>query len=104
MLKVLKDEGNLKNLLTNKKIVVLYFTANWCMPCKKMYEPLEDLSIKYKDILDIIKIDIDEFMDTAENHNVIKLPTFAYYLHGKLVEKTSGANINNFNNYLNNLL
>ena len=50
MLKVLKDEGNLKNLLTNKKIVVLYFTANWCMPCRKMYEPLEDLSIKYKDI------------------------------------------------------
>ncbi len=104
MFQILDNEKDLKLLLNTKRIVVLYFSADWCGPCKMMHQPLEDLAKKYDDVLQVIKINVDEFMDTAEEYDVTSLPTFIFYNSGKLSEKFTGASVEKFNNYLNNFL
>lgn len=83
-----KDE--LQPILEGEKLVVLFFTANWCNPCKKMYPVCERLD--EKENVEIIKIDVS---DLDEDHEFIQyvqvLPTFLLYKQGVKLAKVSGA-------------
>ena len=41
---------NLKKCLNEDKYILLFFTASWCGPCKKIYPELQQLSNKLKGI------------------------------------------------------
>lgn len=51
---------------------LLYFTAQWCGPCKMIAPMINELSSQYN----IHKIDIDQDPDMAHRHNVKSIPTF----------------------------
>jgi thioredoxin 1 len=81
----------IKNL--GEKLLVIDFMANWCMPCKKLSRPLEELSNKYPKVV-FIKIDVDEFEELASLYNVTAMPTIVFGKSNKILEQFSGADIN----------
>eukprot|EP00532_Pseudo-nitzschia_australis_P008858 CAMPEP_0168177370 /NCGR_PEP_ID=MMETSP0139_2-20121125/8408_1 /TAXON_ID=44445 /ORGANISM="Pseudo-nitzschia australis, Strain 10249 10 AB" /LENGTH=146 /DNA_ID=CAMNT_0008096397 /DNA_START=336 /DNA_END=776 /DNA_ORIENTATION=+ len=60
---------------------VLYFTAQWCPPCKAIKPFYEELSDKYTDVA-FGKIDIDDNQDAAMEYKISSVPTFIFF-HGK---------------------
>ena len=74
---------------------LLYFTAKWCGPCKRISPALEKLSEGLdSDIVTIYKVDIDENDDLAEKLNIKSVPTFFLYHKKTYIDQRGGADIN----------
>ena len=69
---------------------VLYFTAEWCNPCKKVRPIVEELN---RDLADttFIFIDADEERELIETFEVRSIPTFIRLEDGKEVARITGA-------------
>ena len=68
---------------------ILYFTADWCNPCKKVKPIVEELnrdsSIKFQ------FIDVDQELEMVKNMNVRSVPTFVVIENGSEVKRAVGA-------------
>ena len=69
---------------------ILYFTATWCPPCRKIGPVFEDLSRNNADIL-FVKIDIDQLPEAAELNGIRSVPTFIFKKGHAIIEQFSGA-------------
>jgi len=54
---------------------VLYFSADWCGPCKAMKPIIEEFEQNNLEPA-VIKIDVDEDFTIAQEYNVSGIPTF----------------------------
>jgi thioredoxin 1 len=69
---------------------LLYFTADWCNPCKILRPIIEDVSIQCNDI-EILKIDMDASKNIAEKYNVRSIPTLMTIQDGIELQRKSGV-------------
>ncbi|XP_005100158.1 thioredoxin-1 [Aplysia californica] len=91
-MRVIETKEEFDNLISSeKKLVVIDFFATWCGPCKVIAPFLEKLSEKYPDVV-IVKIDVDENADTAEECDVTAMPTIQLFRDGSKVQEVIGAN------------
>lgn len=68
------------NIVKNNELVeeypcILYFTASWCGPCKKISPCFEKLAQENTDV-HFYKIDVDENEKLTVKYNVNAMPTF----------------------------
>jgi thioredoxin 1 len=54
---------------------VLYFSAQWCGPCKAMKPIVEEFEAEYSEPA-VIKIDADDEFKLAQEHKIQAVPTF----------------------------
>ncbi len=66
------------------------FWAPWCGPCKMAAPALEELSKEYEGKVDIVKINVDEHPQTAQNYGVMSIPTTILFQAGKEVGRQIG--------------
>ena len=68
---------------------ILYFTADWCNPCKKVKPIVEELnrnsSIKFQ------VIDADSEIELIKSFQVRSVPTFIVVQDGKEIKRATGA-------------
>lgn len=69
---------------------VLYFTAVWCPPCRKIGPIFETLSKDHSKI-SFYKIDVDQVANAAAKNNIRGVPTFQFRSGPKLVNEFTGA-------------
>ncbi|OVA11210.1 Thioredoxin-like fold [Macleaya cordata] len=72
------------------RLVILYFTATWCGPCRFMSPLFESLAGKHPKVV-FVKVDIDELRDVAARWNINSVPTFFFIKNGKEIDKVVGA-------------
>jgi|GEM_PF-6559375 len=77
-------------IVNNGHALVILYYAKWCMPCKSISQTLLDLKINFKDTIQIIAVNVDEFPVIALEQNVKSVPTLQYYKSGSLYLKESG--------------
>lgn len=65
--------------------------AQWCGPCRAMLPILDELQAELGDRLRIVKVDVDEQTDLAVQLQVMGVPTFMVYRHGREVWRQAGA-------------
>ncbi|CAO2841950.1 unnamed protein product [Amaranthus hypochondriacus] len=75
---------------TSNNLVVIYFTATWCGPCRYMEPTIKELAAKYADV-DLVKIDVDQLFDVSGEFGVQVMPTFLFMKNGKEIDKVVGA-------------
>ena len=73
-------------LITDNKIVLVDFYAQWCAPCKRMKPALEELEKTYLGKAKIVRLDVDKSPELTKNEKVAALPTIKVYREGKLVK------------------
>lgn len=69
---------------------VLYFTADWCGPCKKTRPLVEDLNKDQSEIRFYI-IDVDIEMEMASDFGIKSVPTFIVMKDNSEIYRTTGA-------------
>ena len=71
-------------------VVLVDFFATWCGPCKMLAPVLEDLSSEMGDKVKIIKVDIDQSGDLADEFRISSVPTMMLFKDNKVVDTMVG--------------
>ena len=82
--------NQINEAIQESEFVLLHFTANWCQPCKRM-EPIIEEYTSERPNINYIKIDVDEYGDTALSMGVKSVPTFMSYHGGNQLHTKTGA-------------
>ncbi len=83
----LKDE-NFKELVKEGKVLVDFY-ATWCGPCQMLAPVLEDFAKEHEEVK-VIKVDVDQHEDLAQEFGILSVPTMQVYSEGVLVKTQSG--------------
>ena len=76
--------------LSSEKPVIVDFKATWCAPCKMQTEVLKDFATTVGDKVKILKIDVDENSEIAEQYKIDAVPTLLLFNNGQVEEKSVG--------------
>lgn len=69
---------------------ILYFTADWCNPCKKVRPIVEELNREYfPGMFQIIDVDIEKEM--AKSFELKSVPTFILFKNNIEINRLIGA-------------
>ncbi|MCE7005817.1 thioredoxin [Kibdelosporangium philippinense] len=71
--------------------VLVYFWATWCPPCRMVAPVLASLAGELAEVLEIVKVDVDEAVETARSQRIMGAPTLNLYRKGELVHSMVGA-------------
>jgi thioredoxin 1 len=79
------------DVLQSEKPVIVDFWAEWCGPCRMVAPILEEISNKHGDKVTIAKLDIDANPETAQQYQILSIPTMLVFQGGKPVKQVVGA-------------
>ena len=80
-------EKEFKNETEGKK-VLLQFHATWCGPCKMLGMVINEFD--KEGIIDILRIDVDEAGELANQFKIFSVPTLVILDNGNEVKRISG--------------
>lgn len=70
--------------------VLVEFSAEWCGPCKQIEPLLEQLSADWQGQVRLVKVDVDQSVDTTLRYQVMSLPTVILFVNGEARQRVSG--------------
>ena len=73
-----------------KDMVLVDFFAEWCGPCKILSPILDELQVEFKDKINIIKVNVDNNMDIAQQYNISNIPALVVLKKGEEVQRLMG--------------
>jgi thioredoxin 1 len=85
------DSDFTADVLQSDKPVLVDFWAEWCGPCKAISPALEEIAGEKREILSIVKLNIDENPLTPQKYNVRGIPTLLIFKNGEVVAEKMGA-------------
>ena len=99
------NNSNFKNeVLEANGLVVVDFYADWCGPCQMLKPILEEISEERSDVK-IVKLNVDEARDIAQEYSIFSIPTVLFFKDGKMVHKFVGFQSKDaVNTHINNNL
>lgn len=77
--------------LSQQKLVLVDFWADWCAPCKNLMPILEKLAVQYAEHLMLAKVNCDEQPQIAAQFGVRSLPTVILVKDGQPVDGFAGV-------------
>ena len=70
--------------------VIVDFWAPWCEPCKQITPVLEQLTSQYNGKVNLVKINIDENQQLAQQLNIQSIPTVMAFYEGQPINGFAG--------------
>lgn len=78
-------------VLQSKIPVFVDFYAEWCGPCKMMAPFVDEFAEQYAGKVLVVKVNVDEAMDSAQQYGIMSIPTFVSFKDGKEVDRITGG-------------
>ena len=90
-----EDETDINDIISNEHYSILFFTASWCNPCKRIYPTLKE---KYTNInnVNIYKINIDDNDKTSNKFNIKSVPFFLIFKNNIKLGEHKGTDMVKF--------
>ena len=70
--------------------MILYFTADWCNPCKKTRPFVEELN-REQIMAKFFIIDVDSEIEMTKDFEIKSVPTFVVMKDNKEIHRATGA-------------
>jgi thioredoxin 1 len=99
-------DKNFKSTITDNKVVMVDFWAEWCGPCRVLAPTMDSLGKDFNGKLVIGKVNVDNNPTLSTINKVRTIPTVIVYKNGVEVERLVGVRDKTFytdklNYYLN---
>ena len=88
---VFTDNNFQADVMQASKPVLVDFWAEWCGPCRILGPVVEEIAKEYTDKAVIGKLNVDENMQTAQQFNVMSIPTIMIFKNGQMVKQFVGV-------------
>jgi len=97
-----------KSIADINKLVLIYFWAEWCAPCRSVYPSLKKISQKFFLKIKIYKMNVDTNSILAREYRIKSIPTFLLFHKSRIIKRFIGliseediSNINFQAEYIN---
>ena len=77
--------------LSQGKLMMVDFWADWCGPCKMLGPVIEDLAAKYDGKALVGKVNVDDEPQLAQRYGVMSIPTVIFLKNGKEIDRKVGV-------------
>jgi thioredoxin 1 len=84
------DSNFQAEVLESDTAVLVDFWAPWCGPCRVVAPALEEINDE-RDDLRVVKLNIDDNMQTAAQYQVLAIPTMILFRNGQEAARVQGA-------------
>jgi thioredoxin 1 len=86
------SQKELRQKISEAKLTIIDFYADWCGPCRQLAPILENLEEEANGQYEIYKVNVDdeEFHDFTSESMIMSIPTVHFYKSGKLVNSFIG--------------
>lgn len=79
-----------EEVINSKQTVLIDFWAPWCAPCRMMSPIIDEVANEAVDIK-VVKINIDDEPEIAQNFGIMSIPTLVIVKDGEAVNRSSGV-------------
>lgn len=83
-------DQNFSQIISNNKISLIDFYADWCGPCKAMSSHIEQLHEKIGEEFNIGKVNVEDNAILSTQFNIRNLPTVIILKNGEEVTRLIG--------------
>ena len=73
------NKRTLDKYAADGKMVLVEFSAPWCVYCRRLAPAMEKIAEEYKDILAVGSVNIDNEQELARQERIEVLPTLVLY-------------------------
>ncbi|MBO0722366.1 MAG: thioredoxin [Blastocatellia bacterium] len=81
-------------VLGSDKPVLVDFWAAWCGPCRMLAPTVEAVAEKYRDKAKVVKLNVDENVESPAKYGIRGIPTLILFHHGQEVDRHVGIPAN----------
>ena len=85
----INDNNWKQEVLQSTVPVIVDFFATWCGPCKMLGPVLEEI-VKERSDVKVVKVDVDENNDLANQYRIRVVPTVMLFEDGQPVNTVTG--------------
>ena len=89
-IKLITSDSAFITAIHNHKIVIVDFWAIWCKPCQFFLPEYEDVAKTFQKKAEFYKLDFDLCKTTAEQYQVLSIPTIIIFKNGEEVKRYKG--------------
>ncbi len=83
------DTNFMNEVLNEKKLVLVDFSAIWCGPCKMVAPILEEIAYE-NDNVKIVKMDVDVSPFVSRKYRISSIPNIKFFKNGRVVDEIVG--------------
>ena len=80
-----------ENVINVDNIVIVDFFAEWCAPCDLLARILKELQNEYKNIIKIVKVNVEKEKELTDKYKIQNLPTLLFFKNGELKTNIIGC-------------
>ena len=77
-------------VMNARKLVLVFFNADWCAPGTKTIPHIEKAPESLGDVLEVYAMDSDASGDTMSRLGIISIPAVVLFKDGRIVERILG--------------
>lgn len=78
-------------VLKPERLVLIYFWAPWCGPCKLLSPSVNWVAEAYAEKLKVVKMEIDPNPETVARYKIEGVPALVLLRQGEVLAQTEGA-------------
>ena len=90
-MKDITDDTLEATLLASSTPVLVEFWAEWCGPCRPLPAILDAIAAEHPGRIDMVKINADDNMESAEKYRITSVPTMKVFVNGEVVKTIVGS-------------
>lgn len=91
MTEVIAAQKSFTELISGEETVLVNFYSDWSAPCKAVKGVLEQLKLKMKDKLVVLKIDVDKNPKLVHYYNIHSVPTLMIFKSNEIRWRHTGT-------------
>ena len=80
---------NFEEIISESRPTVVDFYATWCGPCRRQIPIIDNFKEKMGDVVNVIKVDIDQERELADKYRIQSVPTIMIFKNGEVMWRGS---------------